>query len=64
MATRRRKSQSRLDKAAIGIGRALGKALNRIQKIDSDARKVVDARGRATGTRRRAAAPRAPKRKK
>jgi Skp family chaperone for outer membrane proteins len=35
-----------MNRAAAGIGRALGKALNRIQKVDSDVRKVMDARAR------------------
>ncbi|HYN06927.1 MAG TPA: hypothetical protein VES67_06020 [Vicinamibacterales bacterium] len=46
MAKRVRRRKSRLDKAAATIGRALGKALNRVHKIDSDVRKVMDARGR------------------
>ena len=46
MAKRGRRRESKLDRAAAGIGRALGKALNRIHGIDSDVRKVMDARGR------------------
>ena len=46
MAKRARRRESKLDKAAAGIGRALGTALNRIHRIHSDVRKVMDARGR------------------
>ena len=46
MAKRRRKP-SRLDRAAIGIGRALGKALNRIKGFDAEARKAMEVRGRS-----------------
>jgi len=66
MARRRRKSQSQLDKAAIGIGRVLGKALNRIEKIRAKRKKVTKrtrTRTRATGSGRRATARRAPRRK-
>ena len=46
MAKRRRKP-SRLDRAATGIGRALGKALNRIKGFDAEARKAMEVRGRS-----------------
>jgi hypothetical protein len=46
MAKRRRKP-SRLDRAAVGIGRALGKALNRIKGFDAEARKAMEVRGRS-----------------
>jgi hypothetical protein len=46
MAKRRRKP-SRLDRAAIGIGRALGKALSRIKGFDAEARKAMEVRGRS-----------------
>ena len=46
MAKRRRKP-SRLDRAAIGLGRALGKALNRIKGFDAEARKAMEVRGRS-----------------
>jgi hypothetical protein len=68
MARRRRKSQSQLDKAAIGIGRVLGKALNRLEKIGVRAKRKKIAKrprasSRATGSRRRTAARRAPRRR-
>ena len=44
---KRRKKPSRLDRAAIGIGRALGKALNRIKDFDAEARKAMEVRGRS-----------------
>ena len=46
MAKRGRRKQTTLDKAAIGIGRALGKALNRIHGIDAEIRNLMDVRGR------------------
>jgi hypothetical protein len=46
MAKRGRRKQTTLDKAAIGIGRALGKALNRIEGVDAEVRKVMEVRGR------------------
>jgi hypothetical protein len=46
MAKRGRK-KSRLDRAAIGIGRVLGKALNRIKGFDAEARKAMEVRGRS-----------------
>ena len=44
---KRRKKSSRLDRAAIGLGRALGKALNRIKGFDAEARKAMEVRGRS-----------------
>jgi hypothetical protein len=46
MAKRGRRKPSTLDKAAVGIGRALGKALNRIHGIDAEIRKLMEVRGR------------------
>jgi hypothetical protein len=46
MAKRGRKT-SRLNRAAAGIGRALGKALNRIKGFDAEALKAMEVRGRS-----------------
>ena len=46
MAKRARKPRTRLDKAAIKIGQALGKAMNRIKGIDAESQKAMEVRGR------------------
>lgn len=45
MAKRARK-RTTLDKAAIKIGHALGKAMNRIKGIDAESQKAMEVRGR------------------
>ena len=46
MAKRARKPRTTLDKAAIKIGHALGKAISRIKGIDTESRKAMEVRGR------------------
>jgi hypothetical protein len=46
MAKRARKPRNPLDKAAIKIGRALGKAISRIKGVDAESRKAMEVRGR------------------
>ena len=46
MAKRVRKPRNPLDKAAIKIGRVLGKAMNRIMGVDAESQKAMEVRGR------------------
>jgi hypothetical protein len=46
MAKRVRKPKSGLEKAAAGIGRALGRAMNKIKGIDAESETAMEVRGR------------------
>ena len=56
MAKRRSRKQTRLDTAAIEFGRALGKALNRIQGVGRSAKGAKKGTVASAGSRKRATA--------